>query len=157
MSWNVDKLPTLNIPESHPHGCVSWNVNTIRNKEQEYVTPSRVCELKFCRSQSCVFWFGHTLTGVWVEIFNFGGFWMEDLSHPHGCVSWNYNCQYCNYIGESHPHGCVSWNSPIRKQERLKKVTPSRVCELKSGTGRHAERYKDVTPSRVCELKYWTR
>ena len=32
---------------SHPHGCVSWNNYNMINKIAEYVTPSRVCELKF--------------------------------------------------------------------------------------------------------------
>ena len=186
---------------SHPHGCVSWNLPIFYNLFNQLVTPSRVCELKWpCRQ-----WHGslqrHTLTGVWVEISNFGGFWMEDLghtltgvwveipkklinklynkwSHPHGCVSWNLiSYGIYKFFSGSHPHGCVSWNSPIRKRERLKKVTPSRVCELKyypdadgninvshtlTGVwveihnllrGRPPPTSGGVTPSRVCELK----
>ena len=31
----------------------------------------------------------------------------------------------------SHPHGCVSWNAELIIYKFLKRVTPSRVCELK--------------------------
>ena len=77
----------------------------------------------------------------------------------------------------SHPHGCVSWNSELKNWGRVGHfVTPSRVCELKSGyaewyiwfwcchtlTGVWVEIKGQtfdfficiVTPSRVCELKF---
>ena len=75
------------------------------------VTPSRVCELKFFRRQ---------ITAQY------------HLSHPHGCVSWNFCCFSINKtLRQSHPHGCVSWNIVICYILLLCNVTPSRVCELK--------------------------
>ena len=142
-----------------------------------FVTPSRVCELKFsgfislwsfCKSHphGCVSWndmpatsqllyFRHTLTGVWVEI---ELMILDDIgaevtpsrvcelksdknhrhikyrlgSHPHGCVSWNEQCVKVGTVhGKSHPHGCVSWNYNKFGKLPKRKVTPSRVCELK--------------------------
>ena len=97
---------------SHPHGCVSWNTIMITKELGNIVTPSRVCELKWhvsgvhtaCKAR-------HTLTGVWVEI-----------------------CRPCAIQEQgdmSHPHGCVSWNLALPKVHLLIIVTPSRVCELK--------------------------
>ena len=56
-------------------------------------------------------------------------------SHPHGCVSWNWWSQSCyDRFRWSHPHGCVSWNRAKIERANEKCVTPSRVCELKSGS-----------------------
>ena len=120
---------------SHPHGCVSWNPDTWTHSRMYcHVTPSRVCELKskamsknpLCspsHPHGCVSWnekcieplrefHSHTLTGVWVEIT-----WL---------------CIIFLYFGMSHPHGCVSWNVVFWCLWTCRKVTPSRVCELKS-------------------------
>ena len=120
--------------ESHPHGCVSWNLNGRSILWSGHVTPSRVCELKcsddgrfrfyltvtpsrvcelkwWRRKRSCQK-SCHTLTGVWVEM----------LKH-----------ETINRWQMSHPHGCVSWNSEMVLEDTIKAVTPSRVCELKCG------------------------
>ena len=53
-------------------------------------------------------------------------------SHPHGCVSWNGRVQATISVTfKSHPHGCVSWNYDKVRELEERKVTPSRVCELK--------------------------
>ena len=53
-------------------------------------------------------------------------------SHPHGCVSWNRTIKGGEEDNwESHPHGCVSWNRSCRVWLESRRVTPSRVCELK--------------------------
>ena len=58
----------------------------------------------------------HTLTGVWVEItINKAMISNFYTSHPHGCVSWNAITWFTQFTGSF--------------------VTPSRVCELKSGSG----------------------
>ena len=112
VSWNRKKS-TKNKEKnwSHPHGCVSWNELFYNTFDESEVTPSRVCELKSpqlveqvmngeSHPHGCVSWNvrqqkqeakgnGHTLTGVWVEIWRYqqrDTFWR---SHPHGCVSWN--------------------------------------------------------------------
>ena len=141
--------------ESHPHGCVSWNVYDMTFEDDLEVTPSRVCELKY-RALDIA---------------------MEDAeSHPHGCVSWNYKDGVHFIWCESHPHGCVSWNAKKIESSNKSKVTPSRVCELKSVNHRLLKNMKKshphgcvswnynvlremkgrgaVTPSRVCELKF---
>ena len=141
---------------SHPHGCVSWN-----GFEAEFFF-------------SC---FGHTLTGVWVEITRKHDAYLHFLqSHPHGCVSWN---DKVNAV-------CIQWNGHTLTGVWVEiscsqgcffgnNVTPSRVCELKSlrrssvplvclvnphgcvswnlSIARffHPSR---ITPSRVCELKF---
>ena len=65
----------------------------------ENVTPSRVCELKSFHKGYSLFHY---------------------MSHPHGCVSWNYLQQFsyitCNL---SHPHGCVSWNALNRYELQI--------------------------------------
>ena len=135
VSWNVNLLSIFHAPSSsHPHGCVSWNQFQSR--------------WTFC-------WVRHTLTGVWVEIY----FWPHKISYSVG----------------SHPHGCVSWNIKYIVLHIIMIVTPSRVCELKCKkypiwtdvcshtlTGVWVEiQFRQlkqqpnwVTPSRVCELKY---
>ena len=98
------------------------------------VTPSRVCELKFIVPRYWAkFTKSHTLTGVWVE--------MWDLTYTAIPVT-------------SHPHGCVSWNFGDSSSTMCRKVTPSRVCELKFFISVHFQFISLVTPSRVCELKY---
>ena len=160
---------------SHPHGCVSWNVDTMEEIKPLLVTPSRVCELKSTLQSIFISAIGHTLTGVWVEMLRsiwsrkslchtLTGVWVEiynfyrlaaySKSHPHGCVSWNSTfCIEDSAFIRSHPHGCVSWNPQQATLSLPSSVTPSRVCELKSATG--CEFYQaGVTPSRVCELKF---
>ena len=134
VSWNVVYLIFDNQRSaSHPHGCVSWNLpcwhgwykvlcHTLTGVWVEIVqpplflmissvTPSRVCELKYLQSKS-----GHRISE----------------SHPHGCVSWNFNGIIVVQIYlRSHPHGCVSWNLVFDVHASLVGVTPSRVCELK--------------------------
>ena len=70
---------------------------------------------------------------MWVEIYKLGSAGIQaHRSHPHGCVSWNpREALACLHI----------------------KVTPSRVCELKSCKLCICEKQVAVTPSRVCELK----
>ena len=101
--------------------CVLW-----------WVTPSRVCELKYQNTHKNWTSFCHTLTGVWVEIIRISCSTVHGMSHPHGCVSWN---------------GLAIF---VRLRDT---VTPSRVCELKSDIYVSDFDYDRVTPSRVCELK----
>ena len=104
-----------NLPElilSHPHGCVSWNNLSERESRLLSVTPSRVCELKLLFRYSNYITQCHTLTGVWVEILELIKELDFLMSHPHGCVSWN-DLNTWFEVGEL-------------------RVTPSRVCELKS-------------------------
>ncbi len=100
---------------------------------------------------------------------------LPELSHPHGCVSWNVyqlgkiGLNACHTLTgvwveisdltltidgtESHPHGCVSWNCigvPVTYENG---VTSSRVCELKYKHYKIIGYLYSVTPSRVCELK----
>ena len=53
----------------------------------------------------------------------------------------------------SHPHGCVSWNFWRCCKSQKGIVTPSRVCELKCKIAFASAWTAKVTPSRVCELK----
>ena len=107
----IFRLTTAITSRSHPHGCVSWNYIRRHNIRRNFVTPSRVCELKCfslygypinrCVTPSRVcelkwsanlpttFVFCHTLTGVWVEIVSVSMPFPASMSHPHGCVSWN--------------------------------------------------------------------
>ena len=172
-----DAIKFVSEMESHPHGCVSWNVQVDGKLTVTlYVTPSRVCELKSSWFEAYASWCpSHTLTGVWVEISGFlkislvkavtpsrvcelKSLWGDTegifKSHPHGCVSWNSGELNMPLLLESHPHGCVSWNSRIQISYCVFiRVTPSRVCELKL-PGRRDITTSVVTPSRVCELKY---
>ena len=70
VSWNIRQRDSDEIFWSHPHGCVSWNIKNPGYIDIQPVTPSRVCELKLplCRFQILKVE-RHTLTGVWVEIF----------------------------------------------------------------------------------------
>ena len=118
---------------SHPHGCVSWNINRKKSSLCYSVTPSRVCELKFPCHFIILLVIRHTLTGVWVEIIadwriprivfchTLTGVWVEIGLYVHRLYS-------------------IS-------------VTPSRVCELKSKISVMQSAIPNVTPSRVCELK----
>ena len=128
-----DAIKFVSEMESHPHGCVSWNVQVDGKLTVTlYVTPSRVCELKSSWFEAYASWCpSHTLTGVWVEISGFlkislvkavtpsrvcelKSLWGDTegifKSHPHGCVSWNSGELNMPLLLESHPHGCVSWN-----------------------------------------------
>ena len=97
---------------SHPHGCVSWNNRYIKDLGNWIVTPSRVCELKFWPSRkNKIFALCHTLTGVWVEICRH--FLIVDIGISHTLTGvWvEIDCLYFVLKGNvSHPHGCVSWN-----------------------------------------------
>ena len=79
-----------------------------------WVTPSRVCELKFA------------LITITKPPF---------LSHPHGCVSWNMSEIKSVQVQLSHTLTGV-WVEMKRLilWKMRKKVTPSRVCELKYQT-----------------------
>ena len=81
-------------PQSHPHGCVSWNVYRRPTSTWQTVTPSRVCELKFKLNKHDFVLWCHTLTGVWVEIYQSVPGSCGLLSHPHGCVSWNWGADF---------------------------------------------------------------
>ena len=132
VSWNIDESYVPAPIESHPHGCVSWNPMELPWIFQQEVTPSRVCELK--------------------SLLSFNNPSLR-MSHPHGCVSWNRQHRFAYSDFRSHPHGCVSWNTKADVVSAIKEVTPSRVCELKSGRSRWRRWVGRVTPSRVCELK----
>ena len=81
--------------QSHPHGCVSWNELKFEPGADVPVTPSRVCELKYEHLiATCLLESGHTLTGVWVEIYFPFAILLAAVSHPHGCVSWNLLSQH---------------------------------------------------------------
>ena len=113
VSWNI-LIQSINLSAmSHPHGCVSWNKNVYNFfNNLSFVTPSRVCELKLLFRYSNYITQCHTLTGVWVEILELIKELDFLMSHPHGCVSWN-DLNTWFEVGEL-------------------RVTPSRVCELKS-------------------------
>ena len=93
-----------------------------------------MCELKSgCPLVVFVWWFGHTLTGVWVEILVSVLSMMMELSHPHGCVSWNlprwfycWSVCWCHTLTGVWVEICQLWYCCWQS-----KVTPSRVCELK--------------------------
>ena len=154
VSWNIDFKVFFYFGMSHPHGCVSWNWFTLDFIYFTFlVTPSRVCELKFkmvdsgTRIVPC-----HTLTGVWVEISIFVGVRSWSSSHPHGCVSWNLTKFSLFSIILSHPHGCVSWNFIFLKGGLLC-VSHPHGCVSWNDRFVIIEFNYDVTPSRVCELK----
>ena len=121
--------------QSHPHGCVSWNAPHCAWVSQTcQVTPSRVCELKWItsavqiwcgvtpsrvcelKSNTAMQWVtlnpSHTLTGVWVEIS--GRLSVSSAKYRHTLT------------------GVWVEISDVPVQVLFKKVTPSRVCELKS-------------------------
>ena len=162
--------------ESHPHGCVSWNLQAMHIYYRSRVTPSRVCELKFfvkggvilfseSHPHGCVSWnfsnkeaiqndIRHTLTGVWVEIF------AADYHSQQNEVTPSRVCELKSLFGKhnfpsrrSHPHGCVSWNTPyLRRAVGYIRHTLTGVWVeiIKCAVG--SSNYS-VTPSRVCELK----
>ena len=66
---------------SHPHGCVSWNIEFECKHRVVPVTPSRVCELKSYSVYDENRVKSHTLTGVWVEILVACGHWRGGESH----------------------------------------------------------------------------
>ena len=108
-SVNVYKLQQAE--PSHPHGCVSWN----------YLNG------ELSESLNC-----HTLTGVWVEICD--GFYAQNttmVTPSRVCELKSIIIQINNILQMSHPHGCVSWNCPRVLLMLKQQVTPSRVCELK--------------------------
>ncbi len=154
VSWNEDVERAAIIDPSHPHGCVSWNPRSpLTAQPPQRVTPSRVCELKsvICRCEYRGN--GHTLTGVWVEILFLPKRLIAVLSHPHGCVSWN-QVSTALFIGRIGHTLTGVWVEILRRFifRFLRRVTPSRVCELKYQFG-DSFRKRTVTPSRVCELK----
>ena len=82
------------------------------NMPQTYsVTPSRVCELKFVLGMIVGFIIGHTLTGVWVEIYNLLRGRPPPTCHTLTGVWVEIFLLFLWYL--------------------LEIVTPSRVCELK--------------------------
>ena len=142
------------------------------------VTPSRVCELKSALFVSKHLTNGHTLTGVWVEMKFHQSKQSHQLSHPHGCVSWNMSCgipaernsvtpsRVCelkflttgisNFFNLSHPHGCVSWNyAIIGNGGALGSHTLTGVW-VEINYNFTIKMPLRVTPSRVCELKFQT-
>ena len=161
--------------ESHPHGCVSWNVNKEKWVDRQGVTPSRVCELKSFKFSFLLMSVGHTLTGVWVEI------WIcysESFSKRHTLTGvWVEIGGHRKDIDEQFGHTLTGVWVEIPHRPcmcRCVTVTPSRVCELKlptkvcnssllghTLTGVWVEIIAFgsslsaiiVTPSRVCELK----
>ena len=161
---------------SHPHGCVSWNNISGWDSANAISHTLTGVWVEIRHFVNIIFAFiGHTLTGVWVEITTVIVFCFAGTSHPHGCVSWNYDYCYIIWFIASHPHGCVSWNFNWHNRISFSPVTPSRVCELKSlvlrnciiNTPSHPHGCVSwnvfllnwvcevkVTPSRVCELKF---
>ena len=97
---------------SHPHGCVSWNNHWLAFKNMpEIVTPSRVCELKSYFDGVIAGDNGHTLTGVWVEICILRHVSSGVQVTPSRVCELKCNGIYhCFIFYLSHPHGCVSWN-----------------------------------------------
>ena len=97
----------------------------------------------------------HTLTGVWVEIVNASFYQLWLLSHPHGCVSWNFKTGVTmSIIFQSHPHGCVSWNvNTVRNKKQEYRSHPHGCVSWNATAELHVPK-KHVTPSRVCELKF---
>ena len=96
------------------------------------VTPSRVCELKCINLQENEKKARHTLTGVWVEMQPMSCFTPLLLCHTLTGV-WVEMVGIFPIIPSpvSHPHGCVSWNFALRLFFQYQSVTPSRVCEMK--------------------------
>ena len=158
VSWNW-KVRYTAYPrrKSHPHGCVSWNVelwSEIENLLSHTLTDVwvEIVFLKPCEPSPA----GHTLTGVWVEIVQWGQLRGAERVTPSRVCELKFEWQkYIVKWALSHPHGCVSWNfftaAPILGYFA---VTPSRVCELKSKYGKLTVKTQGVTPSRVCELKF---
>ena len=117
---------------SHPHGCVSWNLFISKEYLRYFVTPSRVCELKFPIGFVIVLVMCHTLTGVWVEI----QFSMPLT--PRHLVTPSRVCELkLIFIAYRFAQCChtltgvwveINWMHGIWPSFN---VTPSRVCELK--------------------------
>ena len=124
-------LNFIKAPKSHPHGCVSWNIDGALLYPDIAVTPSRVCELKLWRlAYSKIFY----------------------SSHPHGCVSWNSLRRAVRQILFVTPSRVCELKYVNCLTPFPRCVTPSRVCELKWKRPQCGQ-CKCVTPSRVCELK----
>ena len=139
VSWNLIYCWIIQqFPMSHPHGCVSWNHHVFINNKRFFVTPSRVCELKYVLEVWNNVEICHTLTGVWVEI----------------------QQQLFPFVWECRHTLTGVWVEMICRHgwEPTRMVTPSRVCELKYCMDYYCVACNSVTPSRVCELKCncWT-
>ena len=161
---------------SHPHGCVSWNNEWAFKSKRNYVTPSRVCELKLDSEFEENFYASHTLTGVWVEIVEILEMIKDlivtpsrvcelkcilskvDIETPSVTPSRVCELKYADFAGatgtgRSHPHGCVSWNIADAVETVVDR------SHTLTGVWVEIEEYFDsqiantVTPSRVCELK----
>ena len=114
VSWNLQLKDTADNKTSHPHGCVSWNT-AVRKifPEQSFVTPSRVCELKWrtIRDKVCPL---HVTPSRVCELKS---------------VFWAAN----SIIWEVTPSRVCELKWFLRRSCRnFRRVTPSRVCELKS-------------------------
>ena len=107
---------------SHPHGCVSWNFLKSLFFLWLWVTPSRVCELKYAEGNIPCAVGCHTLTGVWVEIVSVNVITALRIVTPSRVceLKWHFS-EICAHMQE---------------------VTPSRVCELKSCWGLHAHSWR---------------
>ena len=134
VSWNPAAVSlSSDIVWSHPHGCVSWNLDStdafghafvtpsrvcelkfayFGTSPQEFVTPSRVCELKFPKLRNVSV--NSQVTPSRVCELKFLPLLLLPIffkSHPHGCVSWNSpNVSVILTCTPSHHHGCVCWN-----------------------------------------------
>ena len=122
--------------ESHPHGCVSWNVRSSCRTIQLH---------KKSHPHGCVSW-NYILPRKRL---------LPSLSHPHGCVSWNNAGKVAGAPTAVTPSRVCElkfqyWSNHIH----TKHVTPSRVCELKYCRSALHSHQEQVTPSRVCELKF---
>ena len=143
---------------------------------KDRVTPSRVCELKSQYLEPISSNVGHTLTGVWVEILKVLFSSPSFLSHPHGCVSWNFIFAASSPERMSHTLTGV-W---VEMKSRLvsSSISPCHtltgvwveilsIAATTSSTGHTLTGVwveimaaaavsvgAEVTPSRVCELKF---
>ena len=100
--------------------------------QQDFVTPSRVCELKsrLLRARGKV----HRVTPSRVCELK-----LTVQGHNHRTLGHTLTGVWVEIavmaamrgMAESHPHGCVSWNISGQLFLAASSVTPSRVCELK--------------------------
>ena len=120
---------------SHPHGCVSWNLVPELHKDgKSWVTPSRVCELKWKRISGSMVLFPVTPSRVCeLKLKAIHGRVCNGYVTPSRVCELKFSVIFAQKVCElSHPHGCVSWNvQGGHKAGRKVVVTPSRVCELK--------------------------
>ena len=143
---------------SHPHGCVSWNWGILSGNTQMLpVTPSRVCELK-CWPLGWNRWTSkrHTLTGVWVEMFDKSiNSSLEFTVTPSRVCELKFTLS--NLVGDlskSHPHGCVSWNFDIIGYSKCRRCHTLTGVWVEIAVIHYTPFLRQVTPSRVCELKF---